>query len=91
MREKDIEQYLVTRVKVAGGKAYKWISPGNAGVPDRIVFLPRGRIVFVELKATGKTPSPLQLSKHRELSKLGHIVYVLDSTEGVDRFLEELG
>lgn len=53
MREKDIEQYLVKQVKNNGGKAYKWVSPGNDGVPDRIVIFPR-TIIFVELKAPGK-------------------------------------
>ena len=50
MREKDIEKILVNGVKDVGGRAYKWVSPGNNGVPDRIVILPEGRIVFVELK-----------------------------------------
>lgn len=48
--EKDIEQKLVKKVKVAGGLCLKWVCPGWAGVPDRIVLLPKGRILFVELK-----------------------------------------
>lgn len=79
--EKQIEQYLVKRVKEMGGKAYKFVSPGNAGVPDRLVCLPGGRIVFVELKAPGKKPTPLQLVKHRELQNLGFKVLVIDSKE----------
>lgn len=86
MREKEVEQYLVKRVKEVGGKAYKWVSPGNDGVPDRIVFL-SGVTALVELKAPGKKPTPLQMAKHRELEKLGQRVFVLDNREKVDGFI----
>jgi len=82
--EKQIEQYLVKQVKKLGGRAYKFVSPGNSGVPDRLVCLPGGRIIFVELKAPGKKPTPLQLAKHRELHRLGFTVLVLDSEELID-------
>lgn len=48
--EKEIEQALVRKVKHHGGLCLKWVCPGWAGVPDRLVLLPGGRIVFVELK-----------------------------------------
>ena len=55
MRERDIEKLLVEEVKKLGGRAYKWVSPGNDGVPDRIVVFPGKAPVFVELKTdTGK-------------------------------------
>ena len=47
MLEKDIEKILVNEVKKLGGRAYKWVSPGNDGVPDRIVILPGMRPAFV--------------------------------------------
>lgn len=50
MLEKFLEQKLVRRVKAAGGLCLKWSSPGAAGVPDRIVLLPGGRVIFVEMK-----------------------------------------
>lgn len=90
MRERDIETHLRKQVKAAGGIAYKWTSPGNAGVPDRIVVLPGGRVHFVELKAPGQKPTPLQLAQHRKLDTLGCIVWVIDSKEGVDAFLQEV-
>ncbi|MDO5397045.1 MAG: VRR-NUC domain-containing protein [bacterium] len=90
MREKDIEQYLVKRVKERGGRAYKFVSPGNSGVPDRIVVMPNGVIVFVELKATGEKTRPLQNAQIAKLRKLGQKVQVLDTKDGVDRFLEEV-
>lgn len=77
-REKDIEQKLVKEVKLRGGLCPKFTSPGFDGVPDRIVLLPGGRIGFVEVKAPGKEPRPLQLYRHRQLQALGFQVYVLD-------------
>ena len=88
MLEKDIEKYLVKRVKEIGGKAYKWVSTNYAGVPDRIVFLPRGKIIFVELKAPGKVPTALQELRIKELRDLGNTVMVLDSKQGVDLFID---
>lgn len=83
-REKDIEKYLRDKVKAAGGRAYKFVSPGNTGVPDRIVLFPSGRIVFVELKAPGKKPTELQKLQHERIRNLGFMVLVIDSKEQVD-------
>lgn len=90
MRERDIENYLRDQIKTVGGIAYKWTSPGNNGVPDRIVALPGGRIVFVELKAPGGKPTALQLNQHKCLRALGCDVRVIDSKEQVDALLREL-
>ena len=88
MRERDIEYYLREQVKAAGGWAPKWESPGNAGVPDRLVILPPGRTIYVEIKAPGKKPAPLQLAQHRRLRGLGCDVRVIDSREQVDQLLQ---
>jgi len=89
VREKDIEMYLVRRVREeVGGKAYKFVSPGNIAVPDRICVLPKGNIVFVECKAPGKRPTPLQQKVIDSFHELGHEVLVIDSKELVDTFLE---
>ena len=69
MREKTIEQHLVKEAKRRGGIAPKLVSPGFDGMPDRLVLLPKGRIAFVEVKAPGETPRPLQASRHRLLMK----------------------
>lgn len=87
MKEKDIEEYLRARVRTAGGKAYKFVSPGNAGVPDRLVLFPGGRTLFVEVKASGKKPTPLQTAQIRKIEKLGFYVYIIDSKAGVDEFI----
>lgn len=91
MTEKAIETYLRDSVKKAGGKAYKFVSPGNDGMPDRIAVFPGGRIVFVELKAPGKKPTPLQLLQHNRLRELGTRVCVVDSKAGVDGLMKEFG
>ena len=91
MREKDIEKYLVREVRdVLGGRAYKFVSPGNDGVPDRLVCLPGGIAVFVELKAPGKTTRPLQDVQIERLRALGFRVEVVDSYEAVGDLLGQL-
>lgn len=80
-RESIIEKHLTAAVKAAGGIAYKFVSPGRRSVPDRIVLLPGGRIVFVECKAPGKTPRADQLREHERLRALGFSVVVLDSKD----------
>lgn len=84
MLERRIEQRLVERAKKNGGMAFKWVAPGLSGVPDRIVILPGGRVIFVELKAPGGIPTPLQSRIHRMLTDLGADVRVIDSMEAVD-------
>lgn len=90
MRESDIESYLRDEIKKLKGKAYKFISPGNAGVPDRLVLFPGGRVIFVELKATGKKPTALQLLQQDRIRSLGFEVINLDSKQGVNNFISGL-
>lgn len=87
MRESTIEAYLRDRVKELGGKAYKFVSPGNDGVPDRLVCLPGGLAIFVELKAPGKKPTTLQLRQQDALRLLNFQVWVIDGKEQVDHFI----
>ena len=85
MREKIIEEKLTKAVKQNGGVCWKFTSPGTAGVPDRIVLMPGGRIAFVEVKAPGEKPRPLQL-----LRRLGFQVYVLDACEDIEKIILEV-
>ena len=90
MYERTIEQKLAARVKAMGGIAPKLTSPGFDGMPDRLVLLPGGRMGFVELKAPGRKPRPLQLVRHRLLQRLGFKVYMIDGIEQIDSVLEEI-
>ena len=90
MREKQIEQKLTLMVKATGGIAPKFVSPGFAGMPDRLVLLPGGVFAFVELKAPGKKPRALQTARHEMLRRLGFKVYVIDGTEQIGEMLNEL-
>lgn len=90
MREKIIEQKLVTAVKKHGGICPKFTSPGFDGMPDRLLLLPHGKFAFVEVKAPGEKPRPLQLARHRLLSCLGFRVYVLDDAEQIGGVLDEI-
>ena len=77
-RERDIEQNLVRMVKNRGGLCMKWVCPGWAGVPDRIVLLPGGHIIFVELKRpTGGRVAARQKYWKKKLTELGFIVLLV--------------
>lgn len=89
MREKETENKLIKAVRKRGGLCEKWIS-GSDGWPDRIVLLPEGRIGFVEVKAQGKKPRPLQLHRHEQLRKIGYRVFVLDSEDQIGEILDEI-
>ena len=88
--ESKIEARLKREVEDLGGLALKFTSPGMAGVPDRLVLLPKGKIYFVELKAPGKNLRPLQLKRKEQLESLGFKVYAIDSYEKIDVFLQEV-
>ena len=88
--EKEIEQKLVRAVKLMGGMAPKFVSPGFDGVPDRIVLLPGGKLAFVELKADGGNLRPLQVRRKRQLEALGFFVYCVSSAEQIGGVLDEI-
>ena len=90
MREKTLEQKSRATVKAAGGLAVKFTSPGFDGVPDRLALLPDGKMAFVEVKAPGEKPRPLQLSRHRLLRRLGFKVYVLDDESQIGGIIDEI-
>ena len=90
MRESFIEEKLTKAVRQKGGVCWKFTSPGTAGVPDRIILMPKGNIAFVEVKAPNQKPRPLQLSRHKLLRRLGFQVYVLDALEDIDKFIKEV-
>lgn len=90
MLEKVIEKKLVAAVKKMGGIAAKFVSPGLDGMPDRLVLLPNGKMAFVELKALGKKPRPLQLRRIKQLQQLGFACYVIDNDDQIGGILDEI-
>jgi len=90
MQERQIEIKLRDAVKLKGGLALKFVSPGTVGVPDRIVLAPDGKVFFVELKSPGKRLSPKQVKMATVLGELGHRVRVIDSMEKVKEFVHEI-
>ena len=90
MLEKEVEKKLIDGIRKLGGRTYKWVSPGNNGVPDRIVIMPGGRILFCELKTTTGRVSKLQKLQMRLLSQLGCTVLVLYGPDGVQDLLDRL-
>lgn len=88
MLERDIEKAFVKRVKSLGGMAEKFTSPAKRSVPDRIVTLPGGRVIFVECKRPGAKPTELQLRDHAARRALGCDVRVISTMGHVDAFPE---
>lgn len=90
MRENEIEKKLRTEIERLGGRVPKWVSPGNRGVPDRLVILPGGRTIYVETKAPGKPLEPLQEKWAKTLRGMGHRVYKVDSLQDIENFIREV-
>ena len=89
MRESTIEKYFVAQVKAVGGVAFKFVSPSNRGVSDRIVCLPDGSTWFVELKAPSGRLSPLQRHFQSEMARLNQNYACLWSKEHVDQWIAQ--
>lgn len=90
MNEKTIEKKLVEKVKSIGGLCFKFVSPGNSGVPDRLILIADKKIAFVEVKAKGKKPRPLQVRMIEKIRGLGFKVFVLDDETMIEVILDEI-
>lgn len=88
--EKVVERKLVEAVKANGGMCIKLLCDQLTGLPDRMCLFPNHKIVFVELKTTGRKPKRIQLFIHDKLRALGFRVEVIDSVEGVINFVEDI-
>ena len=77
MLEKEIEKKLHDEVQNlhCGAKCLKFVSPGYSGVPDRIILLPGGKVVFVELKAPKKKERARQEYVQRQFRNLDFTVF----------------
>ncbi|MDD4714814.1 MAG: VRR-NUC domain-containing protein [Erysipelotrichaceae bacterium] len=90
MREKYIEQKLVSEVKKYGGLCLKLASTGLDGIPDRLVLMSKGKIAFVELKAPKQKPRKLQLVRIKKLKEMGFSVYVLDDVKDIGGVIDDI-
>ena len=88
-RERDVERYLRMRVLKHGGLYYKFVSPGNDGVPDRLIIM-GGRVYFVELKREGEKPRPVQEWQMQIMRKAGADVRVIAGKAEAREFLKEV-
>lgn len=89
MRESEIERYLVWHVEMRGGKAYKFKSPSQRGVADRVICLPDGTTWFVELKAPKGRLSELQKLYAQDMARLGQRYACLWSKEMVEQWAKK--
>ena len=87
--ESDVELFFTKKLKSKGAICWKMVSPGTSGVPDRIVIY-HGSVYFVELKDTGRHPRKLQRYVHAKLNDQGFPVYVIDTKEGADMFIDQV-
>lgn len=88
--EKTLEARLVREIEARGGMALKYTSQFHRGIPDRICLLPCAMLTFVELKSTGKKPTKLQEHAMAQLRALDFDCRVIDSTEALDKFLQDV-
>ena len=90
--ERDIERSLVSMVKRRGGLCLKWVCPGFAGVPDRIILMPGARVIFAETKRPkGGKVAPLQEWWAKQLNRLGfhHVwVYSQEDIKKLEQYIE---
>ena len=90
MLEKELERKFVNILRKRGCIVYKFVSPGNAGVPDRLVITPDGKVHFAELKRKGKLLRPLQVMQAKRLAKNHVKVHLVDSLEAIQTFIGEV-
>ena len=88
--EKTLEARLVREIEARGGMALKYTSQFHRGIPDRICLLPGGLSIFAELKSTGKKPTKLQMHAMQKLRGLDFDCVVIDSTEALEKYLENV-
>lgn len=86
--EKSIERYLTKQAIQNGLPCLKYANPNMVGYPDRLLVLPGGRVIWVELKSKGRKPTKIQLMRINELTGMGHQVKVIDNKADIDELLK---
>lgn len=88
--EKKLEQKLVKAVRDISGLALKFVSPGCDGVPDRLILIAYGKVAFVEVKAKGKKPRPIQIRRINQIKNLGFLVFILDDEKDIPSIIQQV-
>ena len=88
--EKKLEQKLVKAVRDIGGLALKFVSPGCDGVPARLILIAYGKVAFVEVKAKGKKPRPIQIRRINQIKNLGFLVFILDDEKDIPSIIKQV-
>lgn len=86
--EKAIERYLVEQAKINGLLCLKYSNPNMVGYPDRLLVLPDGGVIWVELKSRGRKPTKIQQIRMTELTGMGHLVRVIDNKADIDELIK---
>ncbi len=87
-RERDVEKYLRRNLGSLGCLFLKWVSPGEDGVPDRILIMPGGKICFVEVKTDTGHMTGLQMMWQRKLRKMGCSAVTVYGMTGAKELIE---
>lgn len=87
--EKSIEKYLVEQAEANGLLCLKYSNPNMVGYPDRLLVLPGGSVVWVELKSKGRKPTKIQQMRIAGLRNRGHYVWVIDNRKSIDNLMEK--
>ena len=90
LSESQLEENLCKKIKKLGGMALKFMSPGRAGVPDRIILMPGGKIYFVEMKSSNGPVNPIQEYIFEKFEELGFKVHILNSEQTIENFLKKV-
>lgn len=87
--EKSIEKYLTEQAEANGLLCLKYSNPNMVGYPDRLLVLPGGSVIWVELKSKGRKPTKIQQVRIAGLRNRGHYVWVIDNRKSVDSLIEQ--
>ena len=88
--EKRIESWLNEQIRRMGGISYKFVSPMNPGVPDRIYLMPGGAVWFVELKTEIGRLANIQKWQGDRIRGIGCRYRVIKGMDQARAFVEEL-
>ena len=87
--EKAIEKYLTEQAEATGLLCLKYSNSNMVGYPDRLLVLPGGSVVWVELKSKGRKPTKIQQIRIAGLRNRGHYVWIIDNRKSVDSLIEK--